>query len=323
MYCLRPFRNSDPPHLADIWRSQPPQRGLLQPVTPPLLEMGVFSKMHFDREGLIVAERDGLPIGFAHAGFGPDDRGDRLDTTLGTTHVLMLRGGQPEGEVARDLLRASESYLRSKGAKVFYAGGIQPLNSFYLGLYGGSEIPGVLQSDKLLTQLCRENQYREIDRIRILQCDLVGFRQPVSHKLRAIKRCTEIVETIDPPARNWWEACVWSGLQRDQFQLRDKYRGIPLATACFWDVQPLSTCWGMCTAGLCELYVEPEQRRRGCATYLVSEAIRILRRRGVATVEAQTTIHNEVAAAFYGKLGFTEIDQGVVFRRDSTGAALA
>jgi hypothetical protein len=88
VYRLRPFRNSDPPHLAEIWRSQPPQRGLLQPVTPPLLEMGVFSKMAFDRQGLIVAERDGKPIGFVHASFGPDEAGRRLDTSLGTTQVL-------------------------------------------------------------------------------------------------------------------------------------------------------------------------------------------------------------------------------------------
>jgi len=281
--------------------------------------MGVFSKMAFDRQGLIVAERDGKPIGFVHASFGPDEAGRRLDTSLGTTQVLMLRDGRPDGAAGTDLLHASEAYLRSRGATVLYAGGMQPLNAFYLGLYGGSEIPGVLQSDQLLTGLCAAGGYREIDRIRILQCDLGSFRAPVSHKLRALKRSIELVETIDPPARTWWESCVWSGLQRDQFQLRDKYRGIPVATACFWDVQPLSTCWGMCTAGLCDLYVEPEHRRRGCGTYLLSEAFRILRRRGVAAIEAQTTTHNEIAGAFYAKLGFAEIDQGAVFRREPSG----
>jgi ribosomal protein S18 acetylase RimI-like enzyme len=305
--------------LAEIWRSQPPQRGILQPLSPPLLEMAVFSKMHFDRQGLLIAERDGIPIGFAHAGFGPNDEGTAIDTSLSTTHVLMLRGGKPEGSLASDLLHASEAYQRSRGSQVLYAGGIQPLNSFYLGLYGGSEVPGILQSDRLFSSLCLAEGYREIDRVRILQCDLVGFRQPVSHKLRAIKRSTEIVEAIDPPTQTWWEACVWGALQRDRFQLRDKYLGRLMATACFWDVQPLSTCWGMCTAGLFNLYVEPEHRRRGYATYLLSEAIRILRRRGVATIEAQTMVANDAAAAFYNRLGFSEIDQGQILRRDATG----
>jgi ribosomal protein S18 acetylase RimI-like enzyme len=73
----------------------------------------------------------------------------------------------------------------------------------------------------------------------------------------------------------------------------------------------------MCTAGLSELYVDPPLRRRGYASYLLGEAVRILRRRGVSTVEAQTMGANEAARAFYTKFGFTEIDHGVVFRKDS------
>jgi GNAT superfamily N-acetyltransferase len=316
VYQFRPFRNSDPPHLAAIWRSQPPLRGILQPVSPPLLELGVFSKVHFDPAGLIVATSDGVPVGFVHAGFGPNDEGTALDTSLGSTLLLMLRGGTADGQLGPDLLAQSEEYLRRKGASVLYAGGIAPLNSFYLGLYGGSEIPGILQSDQLFCEVCRQGGYREIDRVRIMQCDLIGARQPVSHKLRAVKRATELVETIDPPTTNWWDACVWSALQRDCFELRDRYRGNTLATAAFWDIQPLSACWGMCTAGLFALEVAPEHRRRGLATYLMGEAIRILRRRGVATIEAQTMISNDGAAEFYRQLGFAEIDQGIVFRRD-------
>ena len=33
VYNFRPFRNTDPPRIAEIWRDQPPQRGLMQPVT--------------------------------------------------------------------------------------------------------------------------------------------------------------------------------------------------------------------------------------------------------------------------------------------------
>ena len=103
--------------------------------------------MHFDRHGLIVATRDGLPVGFVHAGFGPNEDGTGLDTSMGTTHLLMMRSGYEDPHLADELLAASEDYLRSQGASVLYVGGIKPLNSFYLGLYGGSEIPGVLQSN--------------------------------------------------------------------------------------------------------------------------------------------------------------------------------
>ena len=315
MFRLRPFRNSDPPLLAEIWRSQPPQRGILQPVTASMLEYGVYSKMHFDPEGLIVAVADDRPVGFVHAGFGPNEAGDALDTSLGTTHVLMLQGGMNEPQLAADLLAASEQYQRSRGAQVMYAGGVKPLNSFYLGLYGGSELPGVLQSDVRLHELCRQASYEEVDMVRIFQCDLVNFRAPVSHNVRSMKRTTQLAETIDPPTATWWEACVWSGLQRDRFQLVDKYHQNVVATASFWDVQPLSSGWGMCTAGLFELYVQPDWRRRGAASYLLGESIRLLRRRGVATVEAQTMESNQGAVDFYRKLGFTEVDQGTIYRK--------
>lgn len=316
MYRLRAFRNTDPPHLAAIWRSQPPQRGVLQPISAPLLEYGVFSKMHFDREGLIVATEGGQPCGFVHAGFGPTEDGNALDTSLGTTHVLMVQNGDASSALADDLLAASEQYMRDRGTQVMYAGGISPLNSFYLGLYGGSEIPGVLQSDLLLQSACRHRSYREIDRVRIMQCDLVRVRPPVSRELRMIKRTTQLVEKIDPPPKTWWEACVWGSLQRDVFSLFDKSQNRIVATASFWDMQPLSAGWGMCAAGLFELHVDPPLRRRGYASYLLGEAIRILRRRGVATIEAQTMAVNEAARAFYTKFGFTEIDQGIVYRKD-------
>jgi len=317
VYRFRPFLNTDPPHLAAIWRGQPPQRGLLQPVTAPLLEYGVFSKLNFDRHGLIVALRDEQPVGFVHAGFGPTDDGLALDTSMGTTQVLMVDASERETSLADELLARSEEYLRSRGATVIYAGGINPLNSFYLGLYGGSEIPGVLQSDVVMQGACNRNGYREVDRVRIMQCDLARVRPPVSRELRMIKRTMQAVEIIDPPPKTWWEACVWGSLQRDCFQLVESPTGKVMAWAAFWDMQPLSAGWGMSTAGLFELYVPPEYRQRGYASYLIGEAIRVLRRRGIATIEAQTMASNEAATAYYAKLGFTEIDHGIVFRKDS------
>lgn len=316
MYRLRAFRNSDPPHLAAIWRNQPPQRGVLQPISAPLLEYGVFSKMHFDREGLIVATQDDRPCGFVHAGFGPTDDGNALDPTLGTTHMLMVENSEAQASIADELLAASEQYLRSRGTQVIYAGGINPLNSFYLGLYGGSEIPGVLQSDAVLVGACSRAGYGEVDRVHIMQCDLARVRPPVSRELRLIKRTTQLAEKIDPAPKTWWEACVWGSLQRDVFSLVDKGQDRIVATASFWDMQPLSAGWGMCAAGLFELHVDPPLRRRGYASYLLGEAIRVLRRRGVATIEAQTMGANEAARAFYAKFGFTEIDHGTVFRKN-------
>jgi ribosomal protein S18 acetylase RimI-like enzyme len=174
-----------------------------------------------------------------------------------------------------------------------------------------------LQSNTQLTEACTRSGYTESARVSILQCDLVRFRPSVSRKVRQLRRVASICETLDPTAANWWEACVWGSQQRDYFQLLDKPNNQVIASALFWDVQPLSASWGVCTAGMCELYVDPDWRRQGCASYLLGESFRLLRRRGVATIEAQTMSTNQAALALYQQLGFIEVDYGVVFRKDA------
>ena len=290
---------------------------MLQPVSASLLEHAVFSKQHFDREGLIVATQDDQPVGFAHAGFGPNETRTAIDTSLGTTHLLLIRGGQEDRVLADELLAASEEYLRSRGADVLYAGGIKPLNSFYLGLYGGSEIPGVLQSNRLLREACVRGGYRESATISILHCDLLTFRTPISPKTRQLRRQVKLQETVDPVADSWWDACIWGAQQRDRFELMDSRQQRSVASASFWDVQPLSAGWGVCTAGLFDLFVDSDWRRKGCATHLLGESFRLLKHRGVGTVEVQTMITNEAALSLYRKLGFFPVDEGTVFRKDS------
>jgi len=291
---------------------------MLQPVSAPLLEYSVFSKMHFDRQGLIVATKNEIPVGFVHAGFGPSEDNCSIDTSMGTTLLLMMRQGMESDSLADQLLAASEDYLRSRGANVFYAGGLKPLNSFYLGLYGGSEIPGVLHSNESLRSACSRRGYSESARVNINHCDLTQFRPLVTRKVRQLKFNTRVQETTDPLADNWWEACVWGSHERDRFELVDKRKDRVLATASFWDVQPLSMSWGVCTAGLFDLHVEPDCRRQGCASLLLNEAFRMLRRRGVSMVEAQTMETNETAIAFYAALGFSEIDHGVIYRKGAS-----
>ena len=87
---FRAFRNSDPPLVAAIWCSQRPQRGLAQPMSAAQLEQAVFSKLHFDRHGLIVATHGDLPCGFAHAGFGPTADETGVSTEVGVVSMLMV-----------------------------------------------------------------------------------------------------------------------------------------------------------------------------------------------------------------------------------------
>jgi ribosomal protein S18 acetylase RimI-like enzyme len=315
VYQYRPFLNSDPPHLAEIWRSQPPQRGVMQPMSAGVLEQLVFSKPYFDREGIIVAVRDGRPIGFVHAGFGPNDELSALSTDLGTTYLMMLHSDHRDPAVADELLARSEAYLQDRGAKVLYAGGIRPLNGFYLGLYGGSELSGVLATDPVLVDAAGRNGYREIDRILVLQRELGQYRPAVTWEQRRLKRMFVSGERFCPPPTSWWEACTIGAFERLDFYLQSAEGGTSLAGVSFWDIEPLSTGWGVHAAGMFDLVVAPEARRQGLATFMLGEALHRLHNRGIVLVEAQTMRGNTPALAMYQKLGFETVDHGYVFRK--------
>ena len=113
------------------------------------LDTHAWGRVNFEPAGLVVAERDGRILGFAHAGFGPElpvasTRPFDLCLDLGTIAMLVVEPGLDDPELIRGLLDSAEGYLRSRGAKVVYGGGLFPLNPFYWGVYGGSEGSGVL-----------------------------------------------------------------------------------------------------------------------------------------------------------------------------------
>jgi ribosomal protein S18 acetylase RimI-like enzyme len=318
VYHFRPFRNTDPPKLAEIWRDQPPLRGIAQPITAGFLEQFIFAKPYFDPQGLIVLLSDERPIGFVHAGFGPNDEQNAVATDVGTTYQLMLRADRRNDALADELLQRSEQYLRDRGAKVIYAGGIRPLNAFYLGLYGGSELPGVLAGDAVFNGACRRCGYREIDRVVALRLELARFRPPIARNLRQLRREMACLETQSPPVRSWWEACTTGAFERVRFSLQRPGSNDSAGDVWFWDIEPLSTWWGSHAAGMLDLDVPTTSRRKGLATYLLAEAFDRLRSRGVVLVEAQTMQQNEPALKLYEKLGFNRVDEGVVYRKDAS-----
>ncbi len=319
MIHYRTFRNSDPPALVQIWRARAVERGLTQPISTQVLEELVFSKPYFDNQGLILAIDDKTPVGFVHAGFGATDDEKHISHLFGATCMLMVRHDYRRLGIGRELITRSEQYLRDQGAKVLYGGGIRPLNPFYLGLYGGSELPGVLDSDQAAQQIYRACGYREIDRTCIFQRDLAGFRPPVDRQQMKIRRSMTVEVSEDPPTSTWWEACTFGGFERTRFQLIEKSSRRVMASAIFWRIEPLGTSWGVQVAGLIDLEVKEGHRKQGIATALVSEALKHLGQAGFHRVEVQTMQANTAALHLYEKIGFQEVDGGAVFRKDNDG----
>jgi len=63
--------------------------------------------------------------------------------------------------------------------------------------------------------------------------------------------------------------------------------------------------------------VDEAHRRKGLSIFLLGEAFRQFIREGIMLVEAQAMQHNAAALGMYHKLGFRQVGQGSVFRKDS------
>jgi GNAT superfamily N-acetyltransferase len=312
----RPFRNSDPPALVAVWRSRAGQPELNPAVDVEIFQQFVLAKTYFDPQGLILACDGDNVLGFAHAAFGANDTEDGISTELGTTALLMVRPDCDTAQVAAGLLENAEAYLCRRGAKVIYGGGIRPLNGFYLGLYGGSELPGVPESDSVAHQAFASHGYREIDRTLLFHRNLSTFEAVVDRHQMQVRRQMVVEVLVDPPLRSWWEACTLGPFDLVRFALVPRTGGSAVATATFRRMELMPASLQPPSLGLIEVWVEESARRRGLAIFLLSEAFRQFIREGTREVEVQAMQHNLAAQGLYRKLGFQQFGQGSVFRKE-------
>lgn len=310
MIRYRSFENRDPPALAEIWRTHAPLRGLVQAVTPPMLEKHIFAKPWFDRHGLIVACEGARPIGFVHASFGANKDLSNIDTHQGTICLLHVAPHEQRAQIAMELLSSAEDYLRRRGAQQIYAGCQFPLNAFYLGFYGSSDVPGVLKSDAQFVELLNASGYRPAMSRALWRRSLAGFRTPVDRQWMQVRRRFVLTAASDSVPDNWWEACVWSHHDWTRYDLTLAGGGEPLISATFWDVEPLGRSWGAQTLGLVRIEDTPEARGEGLTAFLLGEVLRQAETDGYAQFEAQASPGDASMAEVFTRLGLSQYDEG-------------
>ena len=325
MIRFRPFLNRDPPALAEIWRGHVAPRAIYQPMSAALLDLHVLAKPYFDKNDLIVAEDGGSIQGFVHVA---------ILSSLGESHSPLTDGSSAEGspadgvvcmllvrpdlwrtELAGELLAQGERRLQALGARTIHGYGGPLLNPFYLGLYGGSESRGVLDSDAEVQRALAAAGYALTDRFVILHRDLASFRAPVNRSQLQARRVTTVQVDRDPAAANWRQACALSPFDRWRFDLVPRDAGSVCGTVAFWVMEPLCQRWGVRAVGLVGLAVDSTRRRQGLATCLVSDAFRQLQAEGFTVVEAQAALTDTASLQMFRGLGFAEVEQGSTYRK--------
>lgn len=277
----------------------------------------VVNRIDFDRRGLIVAEESGRVVGFAHAGFGPDQPdgpSQRLDRLLGTVAMLVVDPAEDVDSIGRVLMTAAEAYLGSLGAQVLYAGGQSPLDPFYRAIYGGSEWAGILDEHVAFRRVVESAGYNVVSRSCHLSIDLAApeVRDPKAPILRRQARL-EVAEDARPAG--WWEALAAHPGSLARYRLIGKADDVEIAHATTWDMAAFGRHDGRALVGLRGVEVAAPYRRKGFGRHLVAEILRQARGEWAEAILVATDEANRPALALYQSVGFRIVGGASLYRK--------
>lgn len=313
----RPFRNPDPPLLADVWNASlaGSRTVLIQPHSTGLLEYFTMAKPYFDPAGLIFAIDEGRPVGFVHAGFGPGAPGSYWpDTSTGVICALGVIPSHRRQGVGGELLRRAEKYLRSRGATEILAGPCRPVNPFTFGLYGGSDSAGFLASDGLARPFFEHKGYAVTQTIGVFQRALQRAFMPSDPRFLGLQPCYEIVGA--PYSRaGFYRECVLGPIEAVEYRLREKQSGEVAARVILWDMATFGFAWGETAVGLIDLDVTPELRRQGMAKFLLAHVLAHLHQQTFDRFEACVDLNDAAAVSLLRGLLFDQVETGHCYRR--------
>lgn len=311
----RRFHNADPPKIVKLWHECQLGRGAAEGFSFDALEATVFAQPYFDPRGLILALDGSQHVGFVHAGFGSNAGGSALSYESGVICAVMVHPDYRRNGIGRELMARAERYLKSSGATSFYAGAAPPRDPFYVGLYGGSEPAGFLESDPAAAPFCQAVGYVPIERRLVFQRDNSQSALPVSFRLMTIRRKMELSVTIQPREHTWWWMTRYGRLDTIRFLLVPKAGGDGVAGVTICGLDNYLEKWKERAVGMTDIYLATTQRRKGYGQALVVEVCRKLREEMITRVEAHTPEGDTPIIGLLDSADFQQIDCGVVYRK--------
>jgi ribosomal protein S18 acetylase RimI-like enzyme len=314
----RGFRNTDPPSLVDIWNEAFTGRGAARLRHASLFERHVFSKPYFDPEGFIVATEDGRVVGFAHAGFGPNQRETLLSRSTGVVCLLAVREAHRRRGVGSELLGRAEAYLKKQGAQVVHAGLSRPMTPFYFGIYGGSDQPGMLASDPAAQPFLEMHGYRAVETTFVFQRHLEQPVNVVDARFANLRRRFDVRIVPRIAVGTWWQEAVLGLIEPVEFRLEEKLTGKAVARATAWEMEAFSCTWNQPSVGILEIHVREELRKQGLGKFLLAQLLRYLQDQYFGLCEVQAAEHNQQAARLFQSVGFGQVDVGRFYRKSQS-----
>jgi GNAT superfamily N-acetyltransferase len=310
----RHFRNSDPPHILRLWNECDLGRGAAKGLRCDEFDEIVIAQTYFDPRGLIVACNDGRVVGFVHAGFGPNEQRTTLATDDGVICAVMVHPTMRNRGIGRELVRRGEAYLRSAGSRRIFAGGADPRDPFYCGIYGGSQSAGFLESDSAAASFFGKLGYVVCEEHVVFQRSLgVGSADPVGMRLVNIRRTTKLTVLNEEP-KSWWWQTRYARLDAMHLALIPRAGGSPVARIGVVGLDRYANTWSGRAIGLLGLHVPEAHRGKGYGQALMVEVCRRVRDDMIQLAEAHAPRSSPAAMAVLQSAGFQPVETGRVFR---------
>ena len=279
------------------------------------LENYVYSKTYFDPAGLTVAVEDGSIVGFSHAGFGPNTMQTALQHSIGVLCAIGVRPQYRRRGIGTELLQRAETYLRNAGAQEFYAGPMSPFNPFYFGVYGGSELPGFLDSDQCARPFLERQSYHACDTTLLLQRQLTNPLTLTDARFGALRRRYDVRIVPRTGTGTWWQECSCGPIETVEFRLEEKNSGQQVGQTSVWEMDLFGWRWNQPSVGIIEVEIKHELRRQGLAKFLLGQMLRYLQEQFFGIAEVQTMENNTPALGLYKSLGFVQVDTGRIYKK--------
>ncbi len=310
----RPFLNSDPPQLVKLWHASGLGRGAANGFSCDAFDRFVLAQHYFDRSGLIVARDGANVVGFVHAGFRCDSTGNWIEHSTGAVNVLVVHPDYRRQGIGRELVTRAEHYLREKGATTIQAGAAPPCDCFYIGLYGGSQLSGFLESDLAASVFFSALGFQPARSFLVMQRSLKQG-DPMNFRLSLIRRKMDPFIFALPEHPTWWWFSRFGRMENVRFRLMPKGGGPEVAAVTVTGLDLYVGVWGERAIGLSDLEVKDTSRRQGHAQALLIEVIRRMRQEQVTLAEAHVAEENSAALAAFKSVGFQQVDRGVVYQK--------
>lgn len=311
----RTFRNNDPPQITALWNEGGLGQGAAEPLTPDAFEIACFSRPYFDRAGLIVAHEGARIVGFAHAGFAVRPDHQNLDFETGVICAVIVHPSFRRQGIGRELVRQAEDYLQSRGVQTIFAGPSPGRDPFYVGIYGGCQPAGFLESDPASTPFFTALGYEIAERHLIYYRENGATNPPVDFRQMAVRRKTQLAVVDGAQKQDWWWNARYGILDSIRFALIPKDSTTPLAIATVVGLDFYFPKLQQRAVGITDIMVIGEDNGNAYDEILLSVVCKRMRQDLVTHLEIHAREDDVHRRKIIEASGFTPADAGTVFRK--------